>query len=184
MASILVLYAHPDPHASRINRAMNAAINGIEGVIFHDLYAAYPDFFVDVAREQALLVDADVVVLQHPLYWYSAPALLKEWIDRVLERGWAYGKGGTALRGKHMLSAISTGGPPEAYLPEGYNRYSVAEFLRPFERTAQLCGINWLPPFIFQDAFGTKGEAIHAHAAGYRAHLEALHAGGVALEGA
>ena len=174
MAAILVLYAHPDPPASRINRAMVAAIDGLQGVTVHDLYAAYPDFFVDVGREKALLLDADIVVLQHPMNWYSAPALMKEWIDRVLERGWAFGKGGTALQGKHMLSAISTGGPPQAYEPEGYNRYSVAEFLRPFERTAVLCGMNWLPPFVFQGAFRTDDGKIRDHAEEYRKHLIAL----------
>ena len=159
---------------------MLAAIDGMGGVTVHDLYAAYPDFFVDVGREKGLLAGADVIVLQHPMRWYSAPSLMKEWIDRVLERGWAYGKGGTALRGKQMLAAISTGGPPEAYEPEGYNRYTIAEFLRPFERTAILCGMEWLEPFVFQGSFGTDGQAIRAHAEGYRLHLEALRDGGAA----
>ena len=178
MLSILILYAHHDPPASRVNRAMVAAVDGVDGVTVHDLYAAYPEFFVDVGREKATLTAADIIVLQHPLTWYSAPPLMKEWIDRVLERGWAYGKGGTALQGKQMLSAISTGGPTGAYEPDGYNRYSIDEFLRPFERTAILCGMAWLAPFVFQGAFGTDAGKIRDHAEAYRAHLMALRDGG------
>ena len=82
---VLILYAHPMPRKSRANRALAEAVRGLEGVTFHDLYEAYPDFFIDVAREKALLVEHDVIVLQHPFYWYSAPALVKEWLDLVLE---------------------------------------------------------------------------------------------------
>jgi glutathione-regulated potassium-efflux system ancillary protein KefG len=171
LATVQIIYAHPDPAASRVNKTMVAAVDGAPGIAVHDLYAAYPDFYVDVGREKALLAAADIVVLQHPLYWYSAPALMKEWIDRVLERGWAYGKGGTALQGKKMLSAISAGGPPGAYEAEGYNKYSIDEFLRPFERTAVLCGMDWLPPFVFQGAYGTDDTKVSDHGQGYRAHL-------------
>ena len=83
----------------------------------HDLYEAYPDFDIDVRREQELLAAHEVIVLQHPFYWYSAPALLKEWQDLVLEHGWAYGSGGTALRGKALLSAPSR--PAGARRPTG-----------------------------------------------------------------
>ena len=76
---ILVLYAHPSPSTSRANRALRAAIHDLPGVTLHDLYETYPDFFVDVAREQALPAEHDVLVLQHPLYWDSSPALVKGW---------------------------------------------------------------------------------------------------------
>jgi glutathione-regulated potassium-efflux system ancillary protein KefG len=182
IASVQIIYAHPDPAASRVNKAMVKALDGAAGIHVHDLYAAYPDFYVDVKREKTMLLAADIIVLQHPMYWYSAPALMKEWIDRVLERGWAYGQGGTALQGKQMLSAITTGGPPEAYEPQGYNKYSIDEFMRPFEQTAVLCGIEWLPPFVFQGAYGTDDAKVSAHAQAYRAQLIAL-AGGSPGEG-
>ncbi|MHC5048843.1 MAG: NAD(P)H-dependent oxidoreductase, partial [Planctomycetota bacterium] len=101
---ILVLFAHPAFEKSRVNRRLVGAIEQLEGVTVNDLYESYPDFDVDVEREQELLVAHEVLVLQHPLYWYSAPALLKEWIDLVLEHGWAYGAGGDALLGKKAMS--------------------------------------------------------------------------------
>ena len=138
-----------------------------------DRYETYPDFHIDVKREQALLAAHDVVVMQHPLYWYSCPALLKEWIDTVLEYGWAYGAGGTALQGKELVQAISSGGPEFAYSSEGYNRYSMADLLRPFERTAALCGMTYRPPFLFQGVRLKTTEEVSAHAAAYRRWLDA-----------
>lgn len=146
--SVLLVYAHPSERTSRINKALLAAAQGIPGLSVHNLYEQYPDFHIDVAKEQAALLAADVVVAQHPLYWYSCPALLKEWLDRVLLRGFAYGDGGTALRGKRWMQALSTGGPAEAYGRDGYNRFTVHEFLRPFEQLMHLCGMDSLEPFV------------------------------------
>ncbi len=67
----------------------------------------------------------------HPIYWYSCPPLLKQWIDLVLEVGWAYGKGGEQLRGKWILNAVSSGGSREVYQEEGRNRYTLRQFLAP-----------------------------------------------------
>ena len=146
--NILILFAHPAYQKSRINKQLVRAATGIENVRVHDLYEAYPDFQIDVAREQQLLLAHDIIVFQHPFYWYSAPALVKEWEDLVLEYGFAYGQGGTALHGKQWLSVISTGGSQAAYQPDGINRYRVRELLTPFDQTANLCGMGFLPPFI------------------------------------
>ena len=103
MLKLLIVFAHPALERSRVNRRLVEAIGDLEGVAVHDLYEAYPEFDIDVRREQELLAAHDVIVLQHPFYWYSAPAILKEWQDLVLEHGWAYGRNGTALRGKSCL---------------------------------------------------------------------------------
>jgi putative NADPH-quinone reductase len=97
---VLILFAHPALERSRVNRVLIRDLDQLDGVTFHDLYEAYPDFDVDVAREQALLLEHDTIVLQHPFYWYSTPALIKQWEDLVLQHGWAYGHEGNALRGK------------------------------------------------------------------------------------
>lgn len=64
-----------------------------------------------------------------------------------MSRGWAYG-GGQALAGKKLLIAISTGGPEKVYQNDGANKFTVEEFLRPFEQTANLCGMEWQEPFV------------------------------------
>jgi len=175
--SVLILFAHPAYHRSRANRALVAAVRDLEQVTFHDLYEVYPDLMVDVPREQALLLAHDAVVLQHPFYWYSAPALVKEWLDLVLTHGWAYGEGGTALAGKTWLTAITSGGSEESYGAHGGNRFSVEDFLRPFEATAHLCNMRWLPPFVLHAShLASDGELADA-AAKYRAQILALRGG-------
>lgn len=77
---VLLLFAHPAIHKSRANRALFAAAQAVEGLTVRNLYEIYPDFLIDAA-EQRLLESHDVVVLQHPFYWYSAPSLVKEWLD-------------------------------------------------------------------------------------------------------
>ena len=144
---ILVLFAHPKISDSIVQAQMLQAISGLEGVTIHDLYAAYPDFLIDVDHEQALLLAHDLVVFQHPFYWYSAPAIIKEWLDLVLEHDWAYGARGTRLHGKFMIQAISTGGPEHFYQPQGKNRFAIRELLNPFNQTAYLCGMAYLEPF-------------------------------------
>ena len=145
---ILILFAHPAFQRSRGNRFLVEAVRQADDITFRDLYELYPDFSIDVAAEQRLLVAHDVIVLQHPLYWYSCPALLKEWLDLVLEHGFAYGDGGAALRGKKMFSAITTGGSDRAYTREGLNHFTIWELLSPFRQTARFCGMDYLPPFV------------------------------------
>jgi glutathione-regulated potassium-efflux system ancillary protein KefG len=144
---ILILFAHPALNKSRVNRRMAAAAREVSGVTFHDLYELYPDLDIDIAREQRLLVDHDIVLLQHPFYWYSVPAILKEWQDLVLEYGFAYGEGGTKLHGKAWVHAMTTGGSSQAYTREGHNRFSIRELLAPLDQTAHLCGMRFLEPF-------------------------------------
>lgn len=145
---ILIIFAHPALEKSRINVELTKAIKKIEGVSFRDLYELYPDFLIDVSTEQQLLLEHDVIVLQHPFYWYSSPAIIKEWIDLVLQYGFAYGHEGTALRGKSMMTAITVGASEESYSRDGVHFYNIREFLKTFERTAAICGMNYLPPFV------------------------------------
>ncbi len=144
---ILVLFAHPSLERSEVNRELLAASRDREGVTLVDLYAEYPTFRIDIDREQQRLQDHDVVVFMFPLFWYSTPAILKEWQDLVLEHGFAYGSGGEALHGKTFLCAITAGGSESAYREQGYNHYTIRELLRPLEQTAVLCGMRYLPPF-------------------------------------
>lgn len=147
MRKILVLFAHPKYEHSDANHALIQSIENLENVQIRDLYELYPDFNVNIQEEQEQLFQYDVIVWQHPFYWYSCPPLLKQWIDLVLEFGWAYGPGGVYLRGKYIFNAITSGGSKEVYSQLGKNRYTVSEFLRPFEQTAMLCGMQYLPHF-------------------------------------
>ncbi len=146
MRNILVLLAHPALDRSEANAALIPASRSADGVTLVDLYAEYPDFRIDIDREQQRLRDHDVVIFQHPFYWYSTPSILKEWQDLVLEHGFAYGHGGEALHGKYLMNALTAGGPEDAYQEGGYNHFTLRELLRPFEQTANLCGMHYLAP--------------------------------------
>jgi glutathione-regulated potassium-efflux system ancillary protein KefG len=172
---LLILFAHPAFQKSQINRELVVAVESMPGVTTNDLYELYPHFHIDIAREQQLLLNHDLIVWQHPLYWYSSPAIFKQWQDLVLEYGFAYGKTGTKLRGKLVLSAISMGGPFSAYSREGYNYFTIREFLAPFEQTARLCGMIYLPPFVVPGVFWMNEEGeIQRYSRAYRRLLEAL----------
>ena len=147
MKKILILFAHPRFEGSITNKALVQKVRHLEGVTFHDLYEHYPDFHIDISFEKELLKHHDVIIWHHPFYWYSCPPLMKQWIDLVLEFGWAYGPDGNALKGKKCLQIITTGGSSKVYRAEGRNMYSINEFLRPFEQTARLCSMEYLTPF-------------------------------------
>jgi glutathione-regulated potassium-efflux system ancillary protein KefG len=175
MRRILVLFAHPVLERSRVNRRLLSAVRDVSGVTVHDLYDVYPTLYIDAKREQRLLLDHDVIVFQHPFYWYSTPAILKEWQDLVLEHGWAYGRGGTQLRGKITLNAITTGGPESAYHRTGYNRFTIRELLAPWDQTAHLCGMRFLAPFAVHSALRVACDDDVSHASEtYRQLIEAL----------
>jgi glutathione-regulated potassium-efflux system ancillary protein KefG len=180
---ILVLFAHPVLERSRVNRHLADAASAVDGVTLHDLYEAYPSGDVDVEREQSLLLEHDVVVWQHPFYWYSVPALLKEWADLVLEHGWAYGAGGDKLRHKIALNAVTTGGPETAYRKGGYNRFTMRELLSPWDQTATLCGMTYLAPFVVHGSLRVADvEQLQPYLDDYRRLLDALRDDHVDLE--
>jgi len=174
MANVLIQFAHPLLSKSRVHKALLRSIPSLKGVTINDLYERYPDLYIDVEREQQLLAEHDIIIFQHPFYWYSSPAIIKQWFDLVLEHNWAYGSKGRALAGKKMLNVISCGGPREAYGPNGTNRYSINQFLAPFDQTAVLCRMTYLPPFVIHATHRLTPDQLDVHGAHYRLLLAAL----------
>jgi glutathione-regulated potassium-efflux system ancillary protein KefF len=183
VARIVVLCAHPQLEHSRVTRALARAAAGADlpqvapgkalpqiapgkslpQVDVRDLYTLYPDYLIDVAAEQAALSGVELLVWLHPVHWYGMTPLLKLWADEVLAFGWAYGPGGTALRGKDLWLVVSTGGSAEAYRPDGLNRYFFDAFLPPYEQTAQLVGLRFLPPLVLHGAHRLSDGEIETH---------------------
>ncbi len=172
---VLIEFAHPALQKSRVNKLLISAAAETEGITVNDLYENYPDFHIDVPKEQQMLLDHDVIIFQHPFYWYSCPALLKEWQDLVLEHGFAYGSTGNALRGKIMFSVISTGGNKASYQSGGHNQHEIKSLLLPFSQTAHLCGMTYLAPFLVQGthSLSTKTD-IPEYGKQYRKLLELI----------
>jgi glutathione-regulated potassium-efflux system ancillary protein KefF len=173
MPDIVVLLAHPQQEHSKVNRSLVQAVrrSGPTRVEVRDLYALYPDYLIDVQAEQAALAAARLVVWLHPIHWYGMPALMKLWLDEVLAFGWAYGPGGERLRGKDLWLVASTGGAAESYRPDGHNRYFFDAFLPPYEQTAALAGMRFLPPLLLHGAHRVSAAELAAHADVFRQRL-------------
>jgi len=183
VSRVLVLFAHPNLQSSRVHRRfMERVPVDLPGLTFHDLYEVYPRLDIDVAREQALAEAHDVLVFQHPFFWYSTPPILKQWQDLVLEHGWAYGSEGEALRGKRAMNVVSTGGSEKAYQPGGFNRFTVRQLLAPIEQTVRLCGMTYLPPYVIFGTHRLDPPDIEAEAGRYQRLLRSLHDDALELE--
>jgi glutathione-regulated potassium-efflux system ancillary protein KefF len=166
MAEVLIIAAHPQLEHSRVTRALMQAASSADParIEVRSLYALYPDYLIDVQAEQAALQAARLVVWLHPVHWYSMPPLMKLWLDEAFAFGWAYGPGGEALRGKDLWLVASTGGPEQSYRPDGYNRYFFDAFMYPYEQTAALVGMRWLPPLVLHGAHRADKAELAAHA--------------------
>lgn len=199
MARILVHVAHPQLEHSRVTRRLAEAARSLAArgasIEVRDLYALYPDYLVDVAAEQRALegwptgrsaatspregapptdgraAAPQLVVWLHPIHWYGMPPLMKLWLDEVFAFGWAYGHGGTALVGRDLWLATSTGGPDTSYRSDGYNRYFFDSFMPPYDQTAALAGMRFLPPFVLHGAHRVSDAVIDEHAATFTARL-------------
>ncbi|MFD2570445.1 NAD(P)H-dependent oxidoreductase [Spirosoma soli] len=174
MANVLIQFAHPVLSKSRVHKTLLNQCSNLTNVTINDLYERYPDLYIDIEREQRLLLKHDIIIFQHPFYWYSSPAIVKQWFDLVLEHNWAYGSKGNALVGKKMMSVISCGGSREAYSPEGSNRYTVNQFLAPFDQTATLCKMTYLPPFVIHRTHRLAQTQLDEYGQQYRTMLLAL----------
>ena len=183
MKRVLIQFAHPARSRSKMNRTLLEAVEGLDGVTVNDLYAHYPDFLIDVKREQQLCESHAIIIFQHPFYWYSTPSIMKEWQDLVLQHGWAYGSKGKALHGKICLQALTGGGDDSTYQKDGYNQFTIRELTSPFQATAKLCGMTWLPPFaVLGVHYGLTNEQMQKHAKDYLRCIVALRDSTFALE--
>ncbi|MDC8830679.1 NAD(P)H-dependent oxidoreductase [Alteromonas gilva] len=180
---ILVLFAHPSQAQSEVNVAMFAAAQQHDAVTAIDLYAEYPDFNINIGKEQERLLAHDIIVFQFPMYWYSTPSILKEWQDLVLEYGFAYGTDGTALAGKRFLCALSAGGREEAFQSDGFNHFTLRELLQPLEQMADITRMVYLAPFaLFGSRTAKEEHRVTRHTALWSQLLDSLADGEIDIQ--
>ena len=146
-----------------------------EGDGYIDLYREYPTHHIDVRAEQQRLLEHDVIIFLFPLYWYSTPAILKDWQDMVLEYGFAYGHDGDKLKGKTFLCATTAGAGIHTYSRDGFNHFTIRQLLYPLEQTATLCCMKYLPPFVlFGSRTAPEENRVSAHVEQWQQLLTAL----------
>ncbi|QHW34121.1 general stress protein [Paenibacillus rhizovicinus] len=170
----LIIVTHPSIETSRVNAAWLQELRKHSDITVHELYTAYPDGHIDVAKEQQLIEAHDRIIFQYPLYWYSTPTLLKKWMDSVLQYGWAYGPDGSKTAGKAFGAAISTYGSEASYQPTGANRYTLEEILRPIEATTHFIGGQYLPHFALSDVSNLTDERLAQSTTDYIRHIRTV----------
>jgi NAD(P)H dehydrogenase (quinone) len=117
------------------------------------MHAAQNGLFApEVRREIERLMAADLLILQFPMWWWSVPAILKGWMDRVFAFGVTYGPGRTwdngVMRGRRAMLSFTTSAPAETFLPDGKNG-DMERILWPIHGgLLGVCGYDVLPPFI------------------------------------
>lgn len=165
---VLIVFSHPKFETSRVHKQLIEVAQLLPEVTISDLYQQYPNFNINVQKEQDLLLENDIIILQHPVYWYSCPPILKQWIDLVLSYGWAYGVGGNKLEGKVLFNVVSSGGSRTAYSVDGSHKHTLSEFFLPFKQTAKLCKLTYLPPFAVQGSHRLNPDDIKEYGKHYQ----------------
>mgnify|MGYP001174987490 CR=1 FL=1 len=156
MSKTLVILAHDDMDNSILNSRFKKELENEENIIYKDLNSIYPTYDIDVQKEQDELASVSKVVFQFPMYWYSLPSALKNWIDKVFSYGFSYivdDKGEfipLALKDKEFQVIATMGAREESFIGEG--RLSVKECLNSCFYTTKMLGMKELEPMFFYGA--------------------------------
>lgn len=144
----LVLVSHPEYDNSMTEAFLKQCQSDIENVDWVVLDKVQTNFIFDKEREQNRLTQYDRILFQFPMYWYSAPALMKKYEDDVFTKNFiAYEQEG-ALKGKEMGIITTLGDPIKDYQVGGREGFSISELLKPFQAIAQRGRMKFLKPFV------------------------------------
>jgi len=136
----LIIVAHPQLAESSTQQFLRRGAE-LVAATWHPLTQNFT-----IAAEQSQLQAAQRIIWQFPLYWYSAPAMLKAWQDQVLTSKFAIQQ--QALAGKELGLVVTTNTPARDYQSGAAEQFTFAELLRPYQALADKSGLHWLPPFI------------------------------------
>lgn len=171
---VLVLYAHPYPDRSRVNRQLLRGIAELAAVEIRSLYDLYPDFAIDVAAEQEAVARHRALVLQHPLYWHLPPAAMVMWLEKVLLHGWAFGAEARAFSGKRCWWVVTIGSGEMQFLGDDPTAPPREAYETAVRHALERCGATWLAPMIIANAHALDKTELARQSAEYRAALTEL----------
>lgn len=139
----LVVVSHPKINDSQTQQFLLQGAK-LQDVTWHHVEELKE---IDVEKEQALLMENDRIIFQFPLYWYAAPAGLKDWEDQVLTRNFVYGDGDDNLSDKEFGIVVSTGMPLKEFQRGGSENVTIDEIMAPYFAIAQRAKMQILPTF-------------------------------------
>lgn len=145
MKNVLIVSGHTDlANSSVANKAILEELQKIlPGAEYDFLDELYPDYKIDIKKEQEKLVKADIIVLQFPVFWYQCPSLMRKWFEDVWEYEFSYGPTGNALAGKKLLCSLTTGSPADAYQAGGLQSHTIDEYIVGLRQLAYFCNMEW-----------------------------------------
>lgn len=147
----LVIVAHPQLANSSTESFLKAAADDENNVMWHELKTPF-----DISQEQELLKSATRIIFQFPLYWYSAPAILKQWLDEVWNSQLTSSH---LLKGRELGIVTTVAHSASAFQPGASQGYTIAEILRPYQALAYAMGMKYLSPLpIYQFAHQSEEE--------------------------
>jgi len=167
-ATVLVLVAHPNIQKSNANAALAKAASEVEGVQVVNIY----DYPVTPEAYKECVSRAKAIVYQFPIYWMSAPHLMKQWTDEVFM---VFTQDESLVKGKRFMVCCTTGSPEAAYQHGGKNKYTIEEYLRPYEGQANHAEMIWEKPLPVYGQFPNGGqEELKQGCQKYQERLQAL----------
>ena len=144
MKNVLIISGHTDLSTSVANKTiLDTLSERLPQAEIVRLDMLYPDFRIDVKAEQERLLRADIIVLQFPVFWYSAPSILERWMEETFQHGFSHGSTGDKLKGKKLVLSFTTGAPAEMYRRDGVMGYDIEDFLSCYKAMCALCQMEY-----------------------------------------
>ncbi len=173
MKKILVIVGHPYWKDSVANRAIIEEFKRINpDAEISNITELYPDGNIDVAAEQKKLLDADTIVLQFPIMWYSCPSVMHRWLEEVLAYGFAYGRGGDKLQGKRLIASFTAGGSADMYSRYGVQKMTIDDLMLPLAGIPNHCLMEW-GGYVFSGGMIIAGNTDEEQLATFRGRAKA-----------
>ena len=146
MKNILVVSGHTnldgDSFANKL--ILEDLQQALPNATYDFLDREYPDFKINIDAEQKKLEEADIIVLQFPIFWYSMPSMLAKWMEDTFQHGWSHGSTGNAMKSKKLLLSFTTGAPAHMYVEGGLQMFPVETMTTRFIQTANLCSMGYV----------------------------------------
>lgn len=139
MKNILIINGHTDFKASIANKKIIEVLEKqLSTVRIVNLIELYPDFKIDIEAEQVNLSWAEIIILQFPFFWYSAPSILERWMEETFQHGFSHGRTGDKLKGKKLILSFTTGAPENMYNHDAAVGYTIDDFLSCYKATCRM----------------------------------------------
>ena len=151
----LIINGHPNYDQSNLNKKIVEWISQEQKVDVINIKELYPDFKINVKIEQERLLKYDKIILQFPIYWYSTPAIIKQYIDDVFAYGYAHGTE-YKLEGKEIVLSSTTPSPQNAYKIDGLKEMTIEQMFLPIVKTFEYMKLNYRGAIVLFDADKTS----------------------------